>query len=143
MSEQCCLIFLISFLCIGNITVPVSNCDEKYYNVQKVSDTQLCDYMKYWQDYSSQSDSDLPCLYLKVYAFTVSVHYWHFNLNFLNIHSMFFFLKDWHFTQDFPEENIYRVPQYFASDWLNEYYSAKTSIQDDYRFVYMGPRGSW
>jgi hypothetical protein len=26
---------------------------------------------------------------------------------------------------------------------LNEYYSAKTSIQDDYRFVYMGPRGSW
>jgi hypothetical protein len=99
----------------GNVTVPVSNCDEKYYNVQKVSDTQLCDYMKYWQDYSSQSDSDLPCLYL----------------------------KDWHFTQDFPEENIYRVPQYFASDWLNEYYSAKTSIQDDYRFVYMGPRGSW
>jgi hypothetical protein len=52
-------------------------------------------------------------------------------------------LKDWHFTQDFPEENIYRVPKYFASDWLNEYYSARTSIKDDYRFVYMGPKGSW
>jgi len=80
---------------------------------------------------------------LKVYATTVCVHYYHFNLNFFNIQSIFLFLKDWHFTQDFPEENIYRVPEYFASDWLNEYYSAKTSIKDDYRFVYMGPRGSW
>ncbi|PNF41555.1 JmjC domain-containing protein 4 [Cryptotermes secundus] len=95
--------------------VPVANCDEKYYNVQKKSDIQLSDYLKYWQNYSSKSHSDLPCLYL----------------------------KDWHFTQDFPEENIYRTPKYFASDWLNEYYSAKTSIRDDYRFVYMGPKGSW
>jgi hypothetical protein len=70
--------------------------------------------------------------------------YFHFYLDiYFNINLLFLFLKDWHFTQDFPEENMYRVPKYFASDWLNEYYSEKTGIKDDYRFVYMGPQGSW
>ncbi|XP_069698380.1 2-oxoglutarate and iron-dependent oxygenase JMJD4 isoform X2 [Periplaneta americana] len=99
----------------GNVTVPVANCDEKYYNVQKKTSIQLSEFISYWQDYIKKSYTDMPCLYM----------------------------KDWHFTQDFPEENIYRVPKYFASDWLNEYYSAKKSIRDDYKFVYMGPKGSW
>ncbi|XP_063236248.1 2-oxoglutarate and iron-dependent oxygenase JMJD4 isoform X2 [Bacillus rossius redtenbacheri] len=50
---------------------------------------------------------------------------------------------DWHFTKDYPEENVYRVPQYFASDWLNEYLCNRPDPSDDYRFVYMGPKGSW
>lgn len=49
----------------GNVRVPVANCDEKYYNVQKKSDIRLSDYLKYWQDYTSKSHFDLPCLYLK------------------------------------------------------------------------------
>lgn len=136
--------FFISFLSVGNITVPVANCDEKYYNVQKTSGTQLCDYLKYWQDYTSKSYSGLPCLYLKVCWHITEWVYFHFYLDiYFNINLLFLFLKDWHFTQDFPEENMYRVPKYFASDWLNEYYSEKTGIKDDYRFVYMGPQGSW
>lgn len=100
----------------GSAAVPVANCDEKYYNVQKKSDSLLGDYLSYWRDYNEKCHTDLPCLYL----------------------------KDWHFTRDFPDENIYRVPKYFASDWLNEYYSARKGIiKDDYRFVYMGPKGSW
>lgn len=30
---------------------------------------------------------------------------------------------------------------YFSSDWLNEYWDALDV--DDYRFVYMGPTGTW
>jgi len=43
--------------------------------------------------------------------------------------------------RNFPEHNTYKNPIYFSSDWLNEYWD--TSEVDDYRFVYMGPKGSW
>lgn len=55
----------------------------------------------------------------------------------------FLLFKDWHFTRDFPEENVYRVPIVFASDWLNEYFMWRRDIVDDYRFVYMGPKSTW
>jgi len=32
----------------------------------------------------------------------------------------------------------YQTPKFFSSDWLNE-----TSEGDDFKFVYMGPKGSW
>ncbi|CAM4596401.1 unnamed protein product [Leuciscus chuanchicus] len=51
------------------------------------------------------------------------------------------YLKDWHMQRNFPEHNTYKNPIYFSSDWLNEYWD--TSEVDDYRFVYMGPKGSW
>ncbi len=43
--------------------------------------------------------------------------------------------------RNFPEHNTYKTPIYFSSDWLNEYWD--TIEVDDYRFVYMGPKGSW
>lgn len=45
------------------------------------------------------------------------------------------------FIRDFPEHNVYTTPVFFSSDWLNEYWD--TLEVDDYRFVYMGPKGSW
>ena len=50
------------------------------------------------------------------------------------------YLKDWHFFKDFPQENIFQLPQYFKSDWLNEFWENKDS---DYKFVYLGPKNSW
>ena len=51
------------------------------------------------------------------------------------------YLKDWHFTKDHPGgQDFYQVPDYFKSDWLNEYWQDKN---DDYKFVYLGPKGSW
>lgn len=46
-----------------------------------------------------------------------------------------------HYSRDFPEHNAYTTPVFFSSDWLNEYWD--TLEVDDYRFVYMGPKGSW
>lgn len=41
----------------------------------------------------------------------------------------------------FPEHHAYTTPIYFSSDWLNEYWDMLDV--DDYRFIYMGPKGSW
>jgi hypothetical protein len=51
------------------------------------------------------------------------------------------YLKDFHLKAEFPELNFYDVPNYFASDWLNEYLI--DTQKDDYRFVYIGTEGTW
>lgn len=51
------------------------------------------------------------------------------------------YLKDWHFVRDNPSYGAYTVPCHFAEDWMNLYWDYKGN--DDFRFVYMGPRGSW
>jgi hypothetical protein len=51
------------------------------------------------------------------------------------------YLKDWHLKNEVPAYDFYRVPEYFGSDWLNEY--LLDTKKDDYRFVYIGVKGSW
>ncbi|OQV23041.1 JmjC domain-containing protein 4 [Hypsibius exemplaris] len=51
------------------------------------------------------------------------------------------YLKDWHFQREFPNVGVYSVPEYFSSDWLNEF--CDENGEDDYRFLYLGPAGSW
>lgn len=53
------------------------------------------------------------------------------------------YLKDWHCRKNHPDVPIYDVPCYFGSDWLNEYYTEQEELDDDYMFVYMGPKGTW
>ena len=43
----------------------------------------------------------------------------------------------------FPTYKAYETPVYFKSDWLNEFWDQRVDVTDDYRFVYMGPKGSW
>ncbi|XP_015068224.1 jmjC domain-containing protein 4 isoform X3 [Solanum pennellii] len=66
------------------------------------------------------------------------------------------YLKDWHFVKEYPEYIAYRTPMDFSDDWLNFYldkfhmhndpdtYSERNDIScSDYRFVYMGSKGTW
>ena len=56
------------------------------------------------------------------------------------------YLKDWHFYQETRHcYSAYSTPPYFCSDWLNEWWQGRddTDKPNDYRFVYIGPRGSW
>lgn len=64
-------------------------------------------------------------------------------LDFGNLGSMCYILLVQYiiFLRAFPEQDVYTTPVYFSSDWLNEYWDA--IAVDDYRFVYMGPKGSW
>ena len=76
--------------------------------------------------FNSQEKCSMP---LKEY-----VKYWK------SSRSELLYLKDWHLTKDHPGLDFYQVPDYFKSDWLNEYWQDK---DDDYKFVYLGPQGSW
>ncbi|XP_076063690.1 jumonji domain containing 4 [Oratosquilla oratoria] len=100
----------------GCADVPVADCDQKHYDSQQKQTLKLSDYLKYWRgDFSSLPHLKDKCLYL----------------------------KDWHFVRAFPDYDAYRTPEYFASDWLNEFWEHRKDVQDDYRFVYIGPKGSW
>lgn len=44
-------------------------------------------------------------------------------------------------SRDFYAEGVFTLPVYFSSDWLNEYWDFLDV--DDYRFIYMGPTGTW
>lgn len=47
------------------------------------------------------------------------------------------------YDRAFPSYKAYETPVYFKSDWLNEFWDKRSDVSDDYRFVYMGPKGSW
>ncbi|CAM9960921.1 unnamed protein product, partial [Ascophyllum nodosum] len=58
------------------------------------------------------------------------------------------YLKDWHFQRlrrdggrDSGDGENVETPFFFADDWLNWWCDKQG--QEDYRFVYIGPRGSW
>lgn len=51
------------------------------------------------------------------------------------------YLKDWHLRKARPDDQFYKIPTIFASDWLNEY--AQDKQEDDFMFVYIGPQTSW
>ena len=54
------------------------------------------------------------------------------------------YLKDWHMTKEFSQKTGYTTPEYFTKDWLNWWYDNGTPKGgDDYRFVYMGEKGTW
>ncbi|XP_015269597.1 PREDICTED: jmjC domain-containing protein 4 isoform X2 [Gekko japonicus] len=97
----------------GEAVVPVANCDVKEYNSNPKEHLKLKEYISYWKEHIKKNyRSPRGCLYL----------------------------KDWHLHRTFPEQDVYTIPIYFSSDWLNEYWDAIKV--DDYRFVYMGPKGS-
>lgn len=100
----------------GDAEVPVADCTEREYNSQKKYTFTLNKYLDYLEEHIKDGyQSSKPNLYL----------------------------KDWHLTRDYPAAAVYRVPNYFASDWLNEYFCRRKDVHDDYRFVYIGPKGSW
>jgi len=98
--------------------VPVSLCNSKYFNSQECVTQTLQDYMQYWKEEERKE---------------------------LN------YLKDWHFVADCRKLDIdymaYTVPEYFKSDWLNEWLENRKleneESRSDYRFVYIGPKDSF
>lgn len=69
-------------------------------------------------------------------TFGAFVDYWNGNRD-----EGLLYLKDFHLKQELPSYDFYDVPFYFASDWLNEFLIDMG--RDDYRFIYIGPKGTW
>lgn len=96
--------------------VPIANCSKIYFNSHEKSEIDFGEFLTYWKKKSHQSDEE-------------------------NDSTELLYLKDWHLRREKPNYKFYRTPNYFASDWLNEY--CETTNGDDYRFVYMGPKRTW
>ncbi|XP_055541078.1 2-oxoglutarate and iron-dependent oxygenase JMJD4 homolog isoform X2 [Wyeomyia smithii] len=96
---------------INNVVVPVADCDKQYHNSHEKQDMLFYDFLNYWEGTDTSGQGS------KLY------------------------LKDWHLREMLPEYQFYETPQFFASDWLNEYLT--DSNKDDYMFVYIGPKDTW
>jgi len=117
--------------------VQVADCDRKEFTDQKRLGMTVAEYIEYWRDLNGRFyDADCDG-----------------NRN----NSSSLYLKDWHFVKEYPDYNAYTTPTFFLDDWLNLYLDTYRihGIQgvdeggecdvscSDYRFVYMGPKGTW
>ncbi|GFP90741.1 jmjc domain-containing protein 4 [Phtheirospermum japonicum] len=114
----------------GDSTVQVADCGTKDFTDQKRLEMSVSEFIDIWEKTSSSVNGgdDGKSLYL----------------------------KDWHFVKEYPDYVAYTTPVFFLDDWLNLYldkysmhgdpesYQARNEIScSDYRFVYMGSKGTW
>jgi hypothetical protein len=115
----------------GNSTVIVAICGVQEYNDQKRKQMKFSEYIDYWCNLTTRSYCRENCNkggdeFHTIYSSDPNLLY----------------LKDWHIVKEYPNEIIYKLPVIFSDDWINSYWDQRKP-NDDYRFVYMGPRGSW
>jgi hypothetical protein len=120
----------------GASKINVAQCNEQQYNDQKRLPMNFQEYITYWktrieqrnncpkQEHESDTDED-TCPKSRDY-----------------LDASLLYLKDWHLIQQYPQHDVYILPVLFSEDWLNDYWD-KLNLNDDYRFVYMGPKHSW
>ncbi|KAJ4712382.1 jmjC domain-containing protein 4 [Melia azedarach] len=124
------------FTHFGKSKVQVADCDTREFTDQKRVEISVSEFVKHWLKNSIQQNRDTE-------------------INEANGNSVLY-LKDWHFVKEYPEYLAYRTPLIFCDDWLNMYldnyrlhkdpdsYKKDNDIScSDYRFVYMGAKGSW
>lgn len=114
---------------IGNVTVPVAKCHERYFNSHTKVDMSLYDYLTYWE---TADGCDRP----PEIAGNSSEP-----SNNNNKTGELLYLKDWHLKFVKPEYRFYETPIYFRSDFLNDYLIDHN--KEDYKFVYMGKAGTF
>lgn len=100
---------------ISSQDVPIADCNKAHYNSHEKFEMKFNEFVDYWMGRQQTVDAQSD--------------------------SQLFYLKDWHLRRSQPDYEFYKTPTFFASDWLNEYCEEKKT--DDYRFVYMGPKGTW
>ncbi|CAA7034985.1 unnamed protein product [Microthlaspi erraticum] len=116
----------------GKSRVQVADCERREFTDQKRLEMSVTEFIKQWTDDSiedsGKDDKKNSVLYL----------------------------KDWHFVKEYTDYTAYQTPPLFSDDWLNMYLDSYQMHEDrdhfqkydqiacsDYRFVYMGGKGSW
>ncbi|GER38493.1 JmjC domain-containing protein [Striga asiatica] len=114
----------------GGSRVQVADCGEREFTDQKRLEMLVSDFIDSWVEISGSDNGggDGKSLYL----------------------------KDWHFVKEYPDYIAYTTPIFFLDDWLNLYLDKYAMHDDpdsyqetneiscsDYRFVYMGSKGTW
>ncbi|KAH8850717.1 2-oxoglutarate and iron-dependent oxygenase JMJD4 [Schistosoma japonicum] len=91
----------------------VSDCSVIEFNTHPVREVTVKEFMSYWTNSIQGKDSRI------------------------------LYLKDWHYFRHSSENSWFRLPEYFSSDWLNEFWNFRNDLSDDFKFVYLGDRGTW
>ncbi|CAL9760646.1 unnamed protein product [Musa acuminata subsp. burmannicoides] len=120
----------------GDSVVQVADCSKREFTDQKRREMTVAEFISYWLKLSSRKDSSV--------------------LRCNDDDESLLYLKDWHFFKEYPDYVAYRTPPCFTDDWLNLYLDSHLIHRDsdihrdkneincaDYRFVYMGPKGTW
>ncbi|KAF9948877.1 JmjC domain-containing protein 4 [Mortierella alpina] len=100
-------------LCQTPVQVPVADCQTRDYTDQKRSVMDLKEFLDEWEARSSADQSSRT------------------------------YLKDFHFVKTFPDYDAYQTPDIFCDDWMNEFWTRRADMDDDYRFVYCGGDGTF
>ncbi|XP_021311059.1 jmjC domain-containing protein 4 isoform X2 [Sorghum bicolor] len=108
--------------------VQVADCSSRDFTDQKRLEMSMQEFIDHWVRGAHRGSSDGSLLYL----------------------------KDWHFVKEYPDYIAYTTPTFFVDDWLNMYLDSHPIHRDsdianhkneincsDYRFVYMGGKGTW
>ncbi|XP_031501361.1 uncharacterized protein LOC116265001 [Nymphaea colorata] len=110
----------------GKSKVQVADCGTREFTDQKRKEMSVSEFIGHWERLLEQ-DGNESLLYL----------------------------KDWHFVKEYPTYVAYATPHFFLDDWLNMYLDSYHMHEDtnsdasyelncsDYRFVYMGCKGTW
>ncbi|XP_057459751.1 arginine-specific demethylase JMJ20 isoform X2 [Actinidia eriantha] len=120
----------------GNSTVQVADCATREFTDQKRVEMSVSEFIDCWLEFSSKECNDASTGEFEGQSPL--------------------YLKDWHFVKEYPEYLAYTTPLFFRDDWLNLYLDKyrmhenhhtcqeKNEIcSSDYRFVYMGAKGTW
>ncbi|PRP83565.1 jmjC domain-containing protein 4-like [Planoprotostelium fungivorum] len=108
----------------GRLTAPAAECSVDYGGGKR-RECQVSDYISYWKCLIDRRNGIEPTLQSSFY-----------------LDGPLYYLKDWHLSKQLPPcDGFYSVPIYFQEDWINLYWD-RLHV-DDYRFVYMGPRGTY
>ncbi|KAK9108148.1 hypothetical protein Syun_024159 [Stephania yunnanensis] len=122
----------------GNSTVQVAECSKKEFTDQARVEMSVSEFIGNWGKISSTEGNG------------------NYSGSAENSQSLLY-LKDWHFVKEYPDYVAYSTPLFFRDDWLNLYldiyhmhrdpdttYREKNEVNcSDYRFVYMGAKGTW
>lgn len=100
-------------LCQEPVQVPVADCHTRDFTDQKRSTMDLKTFLDEWE---ANSLANVPS---RTY------------------------LKDFHFVRTFPGYHAYDTPEIFRDDWMNEFWTRRKDMDDDYRFVYCGGDGTF
>ncbi|XP_071731705.1 arginine-specific demethylase JMJ20 isoform X2 [Rutidosis leptorrhynchoides] len=120
----------------SSLPISVADCGSREFTEQKRFEMSVAEFINRWLNISSIEQGNHPT-------------------NKLNGKALLY-LKDWHFVKEYQEYTAYETPQFFRDDWLNLYLDhyhmhenpdAYQNVDDvicsDYRFVYMGAKGTW
>ncbi|XP_024970515.1 jmjC domain-containing protein 4 isoform X2 [Cynara cardunculus var. scolymus] len=120
----------------GDSKVQVADCGSREFTEQKRFEMSVSEFIDQWLEFSLLEHGNHPPSKLKG--------------------KTLLYLKDWHFVKEYPEYTAYTTPLFFLDDWLNLYLDHYHMHEDpdtnqkrddlrcsDYRFVYMGAKGTW